>query len=75
MKSKTLALILLCCAASLGAKVKLPALVSDNMVLQQQTEVKLWGTATPKAEVRVTPRGTDKPPLAVPIKTDVGCLP
>lgn len=55
MKSKTLALILLCCAASLGAKVKLPALVSDNMVLQQQTEVKLWGTATPKAEVRVTP--------------------
>lgn len=55
MKSKTLALILLCCAASLGAKVKLPALVSDNMILQQQTEVKLWGTATPKAEVRVTP--------------------
>ena len=55
MKSKTLALILLCYAASLGAKVKLPALVSDNMVLQQQTEVKLWGTAAPKAEVRVTP--------------------
>ena len=43
MKSKTLALILLCCAASLGAKVKLPALVGDNMILQQQTEVKLWG--------------------------------
>lgn len=70
MKSKTLALILLCCAASLGAKVKLPALVGDNMILQQQTEVKLWGTAAPKAEVRVT-----KPPLAVPIRTDVGCLP
>ena len=49
MKSKTLALILLCCAASLGAKVKLPALVGDNMILQQQTEVKLWGTAAPKA--------------------------
>ena len=48
MKSKTLALILLCCAASLGAKVKLPALVGDNMILQQQTEVKLWGTAAPK---------------------------
>ena len=45
MKSKVLALILLCCAASLGAKVKLPALVGDNMILQQQTEVKLWGTA------------------------------
>ena len=45
MKSKVLALILLCGAASLGAKVKLPALVGDNMILQQQTEVKLWGTA------------------------------
>lgn len=55
MKSKTLALILLCCAVSLGAKVKLPALVGDDMILQQQTEVKLWGTAAPKAEVRVTP--------------------
>ena len=55
MKSKVLALILLCGAASLGAKVKLPALVGDNMILQQQTEVKLWGTAAPKAEVRVTP--------------------
>ena len=75
MKSKTLALILLCCAASLGAKVKLPALVGDNMILQQQTEVKLWGTAAPKAEVRVTPSWNDKPPLAVPIRTDVGCLP
>ena len=55
MKSKVLALILLCGAASLGAKVKLPALVGDNMILQQQTEVKLWGTAAPEAEVRVTP--------------------
>ena len=53
MKSKVLALILLCGAASLGAKVKLPALVGDNMILQQQTEVKLWGTAAPEAEVRV----------------------
>ena len=34
MKSKVLALILLCGAASLGAKVKLPALVGDNMILQ-----------------------------------------
>lgn len=49
MKSKVLALILLCGAASLGAKVKLPALVGDNMILQQQTEVKLWGTAAPES--------------------------
>lgn len=54
MKTKAFVFILLCCAASLGAKVKLPALVGDNMVLQQQTEARLWGTALPGTEVRVT---------------------
>ena len=60
MKTRTLALLLLCCAASLGAKVKLPTLVGDNMILQQQTEVKLWGSANPRAEVRVTPSWSGK---------------
>ncbi len=60
MKGKAFALILLFCAASLGAKVKLPTLMGDNMILQQQTEVKLWGKATPKAEVRVTPSWSGK---------------
>lgn len=55
MRRTTLALLLSLCLAPLGAKVKLPALLGDNMILQQQTEVKLWGTAAPKAEVRVTP--------------------
>lgn len=35
------------------AKVKLPAVLADNMVLQQQTEVNLWGTARAKAPVTV----------------------
>lgn len=60
MKRKAFALILLFCAVSLGAKVKLPTLMGDNMILQQQTEVKLWGAATPKAEVRVTPSWSGK---------------
>ena len=72
MKSKVLALILLCGAASLGAKVKLPALVGDNMILQQQTEVKLWGTAAPEAEVRVTPSWNGQ---TMPIRMAVGRLP
>ena len=55
MKSKILVCALLLVAASVEAKVKLPSLVCDNMVLQQQTDVKLWGEATPKAEVRITP--------------------
>ena len=33
---------------NLRAEIKLPALVSDNMVLQQATKVRLWGNATPK---------------------------
>ena len=60
MKSKVLALILLCGAASLGAKVKLPALVGDNMILQQQTEVKLWGTLLRKPKYALRLRGTDR---------------
>ena len=55
MKRKLVAFILLCCAVSLGAKVDLPTLIGDHMILQQKAEVKLWGTASPKAEVRVTP--------------------
>ena len=40
---------------SLQAKVVLPSLICDNMVLQQKSEVRLWGKADPRAEVKVTP--------------------
>ena len=36
-------------------KVVLPSILSDNMVLQQQSEVKLWGTAAAGSTVTVTP--------------------
>ena len=35
------------------AKVTLPSILGDNMVLQQQAEVKLWGKARPNATVTV----------------------
>lgn len=54
MKKRLLTLILLCCTLAVGAKVKLPALMSDNMVLQQQSYARLWGWAAPGTEVRVT---------------------
>ena len=43
-------------ALSLGtqAKVKLPHLIGDNMVLQQQTEARLWGWAKPGQTIKVT---------------------
>jgi len=37
-----------------GAKVKLPALFTNNMVLQQQSEVPFWGDATPNKKVKIT---------------------
>lgn len=61
IKKQLLVITCLCCTATLGAKVKLPSLICDNMVLQQQTDVKLWGTATPEAEVRVTPSWNTRP--------------
>lgn len=36
------------------AEVKLPAVFCDNMVLQQQSEVAVWGWAKPNASVSVT---------------------
>lgn len=43
-------LILLVCTASLplSAKVRLPRLVSNKMVLQRDTELKIWGWALPE---------------------------
>ena len=38
-----------------NAQVKLPALVSDNMVLQQNTKVNLWGWASPNEKVNILP--------------------
>ena len=35
-------------------KVRLPHLISDNMVLQQQTDVRLWGWAKAGKTVKVT---------------------
>lgn len=60
-----LVLSLLLCAAVTGAKVTLPTVLSDNMVLQQQTSVKLWGEATPKARVTVK-TGWDNKTYATP---------
>ena len=51
-----LALALVSVAAS--AKVELPNFLGDNMVLQQQTGVALWGTATPGKKVTICPGWT-----------------
>ena len=47
-------LLALMIGASTKAKVRLPHLVGDNMVLQQQTDARLWGWADAGKTVRVT---------------------
>ena len=47
--------IFMLCLASLGeAKVKLPAFISDGMVLQREQSIPVWGTADPGEEVIIT---------------------
>lgn len=48
------------------AQVTLPAIFSDNMVLQQNTQVNVWGKAAPGEKVSVKASWTDK---AVTAKT------
>lgn len=55
-----LASITLLCASSVCAEVRLPAVFNDGMVLQQQTDAALWGTATPLAKVKITPSWSKK---------------
>ena len=61
-----IAVALVCISASLSAKVTLPAIISDNMVLQQNTEVTLWGKAEPGAQLLITP-GWDAPSVTVKV--------
>lgn len=42
------------------AKIKLPSVISDGMVLQQQSEVKLWGKADANSTVRISTSWNEK---------------
>ncbi len=50
-KSFLLTLLLFVLALSISAEIKLPAFFSNDMVLQQQTNAKIWGKADPNKKV------------------------
>ena len=56
-----------CCAVMMtaSAKVRLPQMISDGMVIQQQTQVRLWGWAQKGRTVTVTPSWGAQPQRAV----------
>ena len=51
----------------LHAKIVLPAMFTDNMVLQRQTEVAFWGTATPRCTVTIKTSLNNKEYLVIKV--------
>lgn len=43
-----------------NSAIKLPAIISDNMVLQQKSSVRLWGKASPGEQVTISSSWSDK---------------
>lgn len=60
MKRYLICLLLGMVSTSMWAKVKLPHLISDNMLLQQQQKVRLWGWDKPGKQVVVVPSWNKK---------------
>ncbi|GAB3921423.1 sialate O-acetylesterase [Larkinella terrae] len=54
-------LFFLLASASAWANVSLPSILNSNMVLQQQTEITIWGWADPTEKVTVTAGWTSEP--------------
>jgi sialate O-acetylesterase len=53
IRSVLLFVCLALCGSSLEAKISLPSIISDHMVLQQRTSVPLWGKAARSAAVTI----------------------
>lgn len=58
MKRNAIVVVLAMLSMAAAAKVELPNFMGDNMVLQQQTDAALWGTATPGKKVTIRPGWT-----------------
>ncbi len=54
MKKFLMILAIMAMTTGSWAKVRLPHIICDNMVLQQQTEARLWGWTQPGKTVKVT---------------------
>jgi len=48
-----------------NAKVNLPSILSDNLVLQQKTLVNIWGNAAPGEKISIKPSWTSKPEVTI----------
>ncbi|MVN20730.1 sialate O-acetylesterase [Mucilaginibacter sp. HMF7410] len=55
-----LSILFLLFAHTVSARVKLPSVIGNNMVLQQQSQAKLWGWAKGNAQVGITTSWNNK---------------
>ncbi len=53
----SLILLLIYCSNSIFAQITLPEFVSDNMVLQREKPIKIWGWASPKERITIKFKG------------------
>lgn len=60
MKKVILMAMLTAAVAGVNAKIELPEIIGNDMVLQQQADARLWGKATPKAVITVTTSWSDQ---------------
>ena len=44
---------MLAAAIEMSGKITLPSIISDNMVLQQKTDAKLWGWGEPDEKIEI----------------------
>lgn len=51
-KNKLLLLLLCTAAVTMQAKVRLPHLIADNMIVQHDTDVRLWGWDKPGSKIK-----------------------
>lgn len=60
--TRTIWILFLLLTASIShAKIKLPAVVSSNMVLQRNTTINLWGWADPHEKISISTSWLDQP--------------
>lgn len=70
VRKGTMLLLLLFTGVSLTAQIKLPALFTDNMVLQRNSEVSVWGWGDYHYETRVT-GSWSKDTITTSVSTDL----
>lgn len=60
MKKTVLFILLMLCVFDIYAGIKLPAIFSDNMIFQQNSQIRIWGWGDKNSTIEVKPSWTDK---------------